>query len=127
VGYAHTDKLIGIHVNLLAVRGEPDRIKNPTPEERVFLNQLNHWLREDTGYTWIRGTRPQTLSFGLTDSPAARGVDCREVPRLVRLRRRCRERVHSRPDARQHQLLLVHWRDRVVILPLLFFVSIDPG
>jgi microsomal epoxide hydrolase len=28
------------------------------------------WLREETGYQWIQGTRPQTLAFGLTDSPA---------------------------------------------------------
>ncbi len=70
MGYAHADKLIGIHVNLLSVRREPDRIKNPTPEERVFLDQLNHWLSEETGYQWIQGTRPQTLSFALSDSPA---------------------------------------------------------
>ena len=70
MGSAHADKLIGIHVNFLAVRREPERIKNPNSEERVFLDQLNHWLKEDTGYTWIQGTRPQTLSFGLTDSPS---------------------------------------------------------
>ena len=70
MGYAHADKLIGIHVNFLAVRRDPDMVKNPTAEERVFLDQLNHWLKEETGYQWIQGTRPQTLSFGLTDSPA---------------------------------------------------------
>ena len=70
MGYAHADKLIGIHVNFLAVRREPDLIKNPTPEQQVFLDQLIHWLKEDTGYPSIQGTRPQTLSFGLTDFPA---------------------------------------------------------
>ncbi len=70
MGYAHADKLIGIHVNLLAVRRDPGMVKNPTAEERAFLAELNHWLKEETGYQWIQGTRPQTLSFGLTDSPA---------------------------------------------------------
>jgi microsomal epoxide hydrolase len=70
MGYAHANKLIEIHVNLLAVRRDPDLVKNPTPDERVFLDQLHHWLKESTGYTWIHGTRSQTLSFGLTDSPA---------------------------------------------------------
>ena len=28
------------------------------------------WLREETGYSTIQGTKPQTLAFGLTDSPA---------------------------------------------------------
>jgi microsomal epoxide hydrolase len=70
MGYAHADKLIGIHVNLLAVRREMNMLTNPTPEERSYLDELAHWLREETGYQWIQGTRPQTLSFALTDSPA---------------------------------------------------------
>jgi pimeloyl-ACP methyl ester carboxylesterase len=70
MGYAHADKLIGIHVNLLAVRREPNMLSDPTPEERNYLGELAHWLKEETGYQWIQGTRPQTLSFGLTDSPA---------------------------------------------------------
>jgi microsomal epoxide hydrolase len=70
MGYAHADKLIGIHVNLLAVRRDTNMLANPTPEERGYLDELAHWLKEETGYQWIQGTRPQTLSFALTDSPA---------------------------------------------------------
>src|SRR5690349_20587987 len=70
LGYAHPDRLIGIHVNMLAVRRDPDMLVNPTSEERRFLEQLKEWLKEETGYQWIQGTKPQTLSFGLTDSPA---------------------------------------------------------
>jgi hypothetical protein len=39
-------------------------VKDPTPEERVILDELG------TGYPWIQGTRPQTLNFVLTDLPA---------------------------------------------------------
>jgi pimeloyl-ACP methyl ester carboxylesterase len=70
IGYAHADKLIGIHVNLLAVRRDTNIASNPTPEERTYLGELAQWLKEETGYQWIQGTRPQTLSFALTDSPA---------------------------------------------------------
>jgi pimeloyl-ACP methyl ester carboxylesterase len=70
MGYAHADKLIGIHVNLLAVRRDTNMVSNPTPEERTYLGELAQWLKEETGYQWIQGTRPQTLSFALTDSPA---------------------------------------------------------
>jgi microsomal epoxide hydrolase len=70
MGYAHAARLIGIHVNLLAVRRDAQAITDPTPEESKYLEQLAHWLKEETGYQWIQGTRPQTLSFGLTDSPA---------------------------------------------------------
>jgi len=70
LGFAHADRLIGIHLNLLAVRRDPRMLADPTAEEKQFLDQLAAWLKEETGYQWIQGTRPQTLAFGLTDSPA---------------------------------------------------------
>ncbi len=71
LGHAHADRLIGIHLNLLAVRRDPKMLPaNATPEERQFLGELEVWLKEEMGYQWIQGTRPQTLAFGLTDSPA---------------------------------------------------------
>jgi microsomal epoxide hydrolase len=70
LGHRYPERIIGIHLNLLAVRRELDALKNPTPEEQQFLQELRHWSAEDTGYQWIQGTRPQTLAFGLSDSPA---------------------------------------------------------
>jgi pimeloyl-ACP methyl ester carboxylesterase len=70
LGYAHADRVHGIHLNLLAVRRDPKMVENPTADEKVFLAQLEHFLKEETGYQWIQGTKPQTLAFGLTDSPA---------------------------------------------------------
>ena len=97
LGYAHADRLIGIHLNLLPVRRDPAIVADPTPEERRYLDELAHWLKEETGYQWIQGTRPQTLAFGADRLAGGTGrVDRREVPRLVRLRRRRRERVHAR-------------------------------
>jgi microsomal epoxide hydrolase len=70
LGHRFRERIIGIHLNLLAVRRDPKMVADPTPEEKVFLRELAHWLKEDTGYQAIQGTRPQTLAFGLTDSPA---------------------------------------------------------
>jgi pimeloyl-ACP methyl ester carboxylesterase len=70
LGYQFAERLIGIHVNLLAVRRDPAMLQNPTAEEKLFLGQLNRFLKEETGYQWIQGTKPTTLSFALTDSPA---------------------------------------------------------
>jgi len=70
LGYAFAERMIGIHLNLLAVRRDPKLVANPTPEEKLFLAQLAHFLKEETGYQWIQGTKPTTLAFGLTDSPA---------------------------------------------------------
>jgi microsomal epoxide hydrolase len=70
LGARHADRLLGIHLNLLMVRRDPDAIRDPNPEEATYLRQLVRFLKEETGYQWIQGTKPQTLAFALTDSPA---------------------------------------------------------
>ena len=63
------DVLTGIHLNLLALRRDP---KSPaaSAEEAAYLEHLAWWLKEETGYQWIQGTKPQTLAYALADSPA---------------------------------------------------------
>src|SRR5262249_26027877 len=70
MGLRHPARVSGIHLNLLAVRRDPAMLANPTAEEKIYLGQLQNFLTEETGYQWIQGTKPQTLAFGLTDSPA---------------------------------------------------------
>jgi microsomal epoxide hydrolase len=70
LGHRYRERVIGIHLNFLAVRRDPKMVADPTPEEKAFLRELARWLKEDTGYQAIQGTRPQTLAFGLSDSPA---------------------------------------------------------
>jgi microsomal epoxide hydrolase len=70
MGLRFPERVAGIHLNLLAVRRDLKMIESPTPKEKVFLEQLAHFLKEETGYQWIQGTKPQTLAFGLSDSPA---------------------------------------------------------
>ena len=69
LGYAHAENLIGIHISLLAIPREQAAIPNPSAEEKAFFAQLDQWLSEEAGYTVIMGTKPQTLAYGLTDSP----------------------------------------------------------
>jgi len=65
----YPERVTGLHLNLLAVRREP-KIPPSSAEEAGYLKQLASWLKEETGYQWIQGTKPQTLAYGLTDSPA---------------------------------------------------------
>ena len=69
LGAAYPDRVVGIHVNLLAVRRDQTPPAAPTDEEKQYLDELAYWLREETGYMQIQGTKPQTLAYGLTDSP----------------------------------------------------------
>jgi microsomal epoxide hydrolase len=70
LGHAHAGQVIGIHINLLSVRRDGPPPPNPTEAERRYYTELAEWLQEETGYQWIQGTKPQTLAYGLTDSPA---------------------------------------------------------
>ena len=71
LGALHAPSLIGIHVNLLAIRRDASIfVGELSPEERTYRAELEHWQKEETGYQWIQGTRPQTLAAALADSPA---------------------------------------------------------
>jgi pimeloyl-ACP methyl ester carboxylesterase len=69
LGAFHAERLVGLHLTLLAAGRDTTPQGEPTPEERAYLDELQHWEREETGYQWIQGTKPQTLAYGLTDSP----------------------------------------------------------
>jgi pimeloyl-ACP methyl ester carboxylesterase len=71
LGHRHPQLVTGIHLNFLAaLRRDPAMLTRPTSEEKIYLGELTHFLEEETGYQAIQGTRPQTLAFALTDSPA---------------------------------------------------------
>jgi microsomal epoxide hydrolase len=66
------ERLIGIHLNM-AIAG-PANAENPMegvqPEEMAGLGDMAHFTEHETGYQRIQATKPQTLGYGLTDSPA---------------------------------------------------------
>jgi len=63
----------GIHMNMV-VAGPPTGAANPmegvTPQEAGWLGEMGSFQKDGTGYQQIQGTRPQTLGYGLNDSPA---------------------------------------------------------
>ncbi|MEK6209646.1 MAG: epoxide hydrolase family protein [Pseudomonadota bacterium] len=69
LGYAYPQHLAGIHLNLLGLRRDTAMPENPTEDERRYFEQRAQWMKEEVGYTWIQGTKPQTLAYALTDSP----------------------------------------------------------
>jgi microsomal epoxide hydrolase len=64
------ERLLGIHLNMLGVRPNTGPGTPPlTEEEQAYLQSVQTGRDEETGYQRIQGTRPQTLAYGLTDSP----------------------------------------------------------
>ena len=63
----------GIHVTL-AMSTRPNVEGQPTPEEARALNGIKYYADWDSGYSKQQSTRPQTLGYGLTDSPSGQAA-----------------------------------------------------
>jgi len=63
------DGCIGIHVNMPLGFPTAESAQNPTPEEAAAMAAIAEHVRWGTGYSEEQATRPQTLGYGLTDSP----------------------------------------------------------
>jgi epoxide hydrolase len=65
----HPARLLGIH--LVPPLAPPDRAAaDLTDDERAALADLDQRGRTGSGYSAIQATRPQTIGYALTDSPA---------------------------------------------------------
>jgi pimeloyl-ACP methyl ester carboxylesterase len=62
--------LVGIHLNMGVATPDPSTMSDLTPVEQKALDDLGVHLASGTGYSTQQSTRPQTLGYGLTDSPA---------------------------------------------------------
>jgi pimeloyl-ACP methyl ester carboxylesterase len=71
LGQLDAEHLLGIHVNMAVPRPpEGDPMAGVQPDEVQGLVDMAHFRDHETGYQRIQGTKPQTLAYGLTDSPA---------------------------------------------------------
>ncbi|MTD16030.1 alpha/beta fold hydrolase [Nakamurella sp. YIM 132087] len=64
------DRVLAIHVNMVLVRPDEEIRNDPTEAEAVALAAARRHQREGAGYAAIQSTRPQTVGYALTDSPA---------------------------------------------------------
>ena len=60
----------GIHLNMPLGRPTEEDLTNPPPAELKALGALKHYQDWDSGYSKQQQTRPQTVGYGLVDSPA---------------------------------------------------------
>ena len=72
LGLDHAESMIGIHLNYIAGRFLLGGTLNVQPEDEIasaYLGQLRAWWDTEGGYSHQQATKPQTLSYGLNDSP----------------------------------------------------------
>jgi pimeloyl-ACP methyl ester carboxylesterase len=72
VGRIDAGHVVGVHVNggLGFPSGDPDELAGLTDAEQARLAETQRYAQDGTAYAMIQATRPQTLAYGLTDSPA---------------------------------------------------------
>lgn len=76
IGRAAPDRVIGVHVNA-ATMGfiplgpiDPSKIATFSDAEKSRLQRLQQFMAERFGFNALQSSRPQTLAYGISDSPA---------------------------------------------------------
>lgn len=74
IGGQNLGHCAGIHVNMPIAYPHPDDMGDLSPHELAALAKLTHYRDNDSGYSKQQSTRPQTLGYGLVDSPAGQAA-----------------------------------------------------
>ena len=70
LGALDPEHCAAIHLNMIVAPPTPALLDDATDDERAKFAALLQFQGEETGYQEIQGTRPQTLAYALSDSPA---------------------------------------------------------
>ncbi len=74
IGIRDPEHCRAIHLNMPLALPDPDTMNDLTPNELSAMEGLQHYDQWDSGYSKQQSTRPQTLAYGLTDSPAGQAA-----------------------------------------------------
>jgi pimeloyl-ACP methyl ester carboxylesterase len=119
LGRVAPDRVVGVHIN-----GNPGTLPSlPLPEEELAsltdverdrVRRMEVFMREESGYIAIQSTRPQTLAYGLVDSP---------VGQLAWVMDKFRQWTHP-PSALPEQVID---RDRLLTNVMVYWLTATPG
>jgi pimeloyl-ACP methyl ester carboxylesterase len=65
----HPDLLLGIHLTDVPFRHGMAPLDNPSKAEEKFQKKTQMWVQTEGAYASIQSTKPQSLAYGLNDSP----------------------------------------------------------
>lgn len=69
IGLQNLGQCAGIHVNMPNARATKEALANPTERDKIALAGAKYYQQWGAGYSSQQSTRPQTLGYGLVDSP----------------------------------------------------------
>lgn len=83
----------GIHMNMPIAPPDPETMNDLTEQEQSALAAMKFYQDHDSGYSKQQSTRPQTLGYGLSDSPIGQAawiiekfyqwMDCKGQPENI--------------------------------------------
>ncbi len=74
IGIQDPEHCAAIHLNMPIVPPDPETMNDLTEGEQSALAGMQHYQDKDSGYSKQQSTRPQTLGYGLVDSPAGQAA-----------------------------------------------------
>lgn len=74
VGLQDTEHCAGIHLNMPIAPPDPATLSSLSEREQGALASMQHYQEWDSGYSKQQSTRPQTVGYGLVDSPAGQAA-----------------------------------------------------
>lgn len=74
MGLTETEHCEAIHVNMPIVGPDPETMQDLTESEQAALEDMTHYTEWGSGYSKQQSTRPQTLGYGLADSPVGQAA-----------------------------------------------------
>ncbi|MCZ6828898.1 MAG: alpha/beta fold hydrolase [Gammaproteobacteria bacterium] len=69
IGQTQTEHCAGIHITMPIALPDEEGMQDMTEWEQAALESMGNYDKHDSGYSKQQGTRPQTLGYGLADSP----------------------------------------------------------
>jgi pimeloyl-ACP methyl ester carboxylesterase len=73
-GLQDREHCAAIHLNMVIAPPDPATMGDLTEREKAALAGMQHYGDWDSGYSKQQSTRPQTVGYGLTDSPAGQAA-----------------------------------------------------
>jgi pimeloyl-ACP methyl ester carboxylesterase len=73
LGARHPERVVGVHLNMV-VTGPPEGQTQFDEREQRALDRLRVFRTDGSAYSHQHRTRPQTLGYGLTDSPVGQAA-----------------------------------------------------
>ena len=74
IGLQNLGQCAGIHVNMPNARATKEALASPTERDKVALAGAKYYQQWGAGYSSQQSTRPQTLGYGLVDSPMGQAI-----------------------------------------------------